>query len=277
MDFEEELFNLYKTEAEKSRQDFITEHGYTKVSEMSHSDRSFYEINRANTTKGALRRFFDRLNCGGYAFEIDTRLYPPKNNDLSRYISSILDNFSFVRLLGDSTLQSDEYLVLYRFTSNFGHHFVKVNSDGLLTEKAGYGNPKIFEGWYSRFIDSPEVIFAVKKDHLHHCSSSLDFSNGLNFSETVQQAMSDRHNTFSYHSQNYSLKKSPSGQIFVVNKDSTIVASVMQNSSAPTINILSDYSDSIENLSGHIKPYIKNGKLLNLDDYTGKSKEPQEL
>ena len=89
MDFEEELFHLYQAEAEQSRQEFITEHGYSDVSEMTRSDRSFYDINRANIVKGARRRFDDRLNCGGYAFEITSRLYPPKDNDYSKYVSVV--------------------------------------------------------------------------------------------------------------------------------------------------------------------------------------------
>ena len=53
------------------------------------------------------------INCGGYAFEIDTCIFPGKN-DFEKSVSSILELFPFVRLVGDSQLKEDEYLVLYR-------------------------------------------------------------------------------------------------------------------------------------------------------------------
>ena len=268
MDFEEELFHLYQAEAEQSRQEFIAEHGYSDVSEMTRSDRSFYDINRANTVKGACRRFDDRLNCGGYAFEITSRLYPPKDNDYSKYVSGILDNFDFVRLLGNTHLQSDEYLVIYHYAKNFGHHFIKINNDGLVVEKYSYGTPKVFQGWHSKFSESPDIIFAVKQDHDHHFVREPDFSQGRNFGETVQQAISDRQNSFSYHCQNYRLKRTPSGEIVIIDEDSTkVVASVSNNDNNFEINIAENMADSIENFSGRIKPQFKNGKLINLDDF----------
>ena len=36
-------------------------------------------------------------------------------------------------------------------------------------------------------------------------------------------------------------------------------------------------ADSVENFSGHIKPQFKNGKLINLDEFRGRSKSHEEL
>lgn len=57
---------------------------------------------------------FNRIiNCGGYALKIDTCVFPGEC-DFDTKVSSILELFSFVRLLGDTKLQEDEYLVLFR-------------------------------------------------------------------------------------------------------------------------------------------------------------------
>ena len=63
------------------------------------------------------------INCGGYALEIDTCIFPGEN-DFEKDVSSILELFPFVRLIGDTKLQEDEYLVLFRASKN-GHHFIK--------------------------------------------------------------------------------------------------------------------------------------------------------
>ena len=73
--------------------------------------------------------FNRKFNCGGYALEIfDWVLCDDKDKDVM--VSKILANPS-VRLLGESLLQDDEYLVILDATN---YHFIK-NKDGKFFEK----------------------------------------------------------------------------------------------------------------------------------------------
>ena len=277
MGFEEEFFELLKGRAEKFKEAYLKEYG--PVEDMKPSDGSWYELNVNNTTRIAVSRFHDRINCGGYAFEIDNCFFP-NGEEFSNYISSILDNFNFIRLLGDEPLHDDEYLVFYRFIDfeknegkNNGHHFVKVEEDGVVVHKCGDGKPMIFEGWNERYNNSPEAVFAVKKNHDHYFDSRLsltDFQGGLNFEQTVSKAIVDSSNDFSYHSHNYRLKKSQEGEVFVTDKNGEIVADVLTDGTETAVQVLDGKEGYVENYSGPVKPIIENGKLINYDDYKEK-------
>lgn len=281
MSFEEEFFELLKARAEMRKNDFIDEYGTEE--ELDSTDRLWYEINFKNTTKTALSRFNDRINCGGYAFEMDACFFP-NGEEFSNYISGILDNFKFIRLLGDELLHDDEYLVFYRFINfeendrkNEGHHFVKVEDDGLVVEKFGCGAPMIFEGWKESYKNSPEVVFAVKKNHDHYFDSKTaitDFAGGLNFEQAVSKAIVNSSNDFSYHSHNYRLKKSQEGEVFVTDKNGEIVADVLTDGTETAVQIFDGKEEYVENYSGPVKPIIEKGKLINYDDFKeNKSKD----
>lgn len=75
-----------------------------------------------------------RFNCGGYAFEIVDWVCPiGRSNDDT--VSRLLDNPS-VRLLGDTLLEDDEYLVVLDADN---YHFVKCK-DGKFSEKMRYAS-----------------------------------------------------------------------------------------------------------------------------------------
>ena len=114
----------------------------------------------------AKHSFNESINCGGYALKIDKCIYPTYQDSFDKSVSSILDRFSFVRLLGDKKIKDDEYLVIYRAPEgkNKGHHFIRVDSDGLISEKDGSGPVRKFENWGS-LENAKETIFAVKKEH----------------------------------------------------------------------------------------------------------------
>ena len=97
MGFEEELLASLRKDAESRRQSFIKKYGIP--SEMSPSDRRFYDLNYADAEQKSLSMSFDKINCGGYAFEINTFLSPDTDYDYNAY------------------------------------HFIKINNDGLVTEK----------------------------------------------------------------------------------------------------------------------------------------------
>jgi hypothetical protein len=65
------------------------------------------------------------INCGGYALEIFGCVFGGMQKDTERVVLTLLDEYKFIRLLGDSKIQSDEYMVIFKK----GHHFIKVNDD----------------------------------------------------------------------------------------------------------------------------------------------------
>ncbi|MBR3324765.1 MAG: hypothetical protein IKG14_01785 [Clostridia bacterium] len=277
MGFEEESLERLKGRAELYKEAYLRENG--KKEDMKPGDRAYYEFNVENTTKNAVMRFHDRLNCGGYAFEIDNCFFP-NGEKLSNYVSSVLDKFDFIRLLGDEPLHDDEYLVFYRIIDfeknngrNKGHHFVKVEQDGLVVEKNGAGRPLIFDKWHERYKESPEVVFAVKKDHNHYFDSRhslTSFSGGLDFEQTVSKAIDEKNNSFSYHSHKYQLKKAQDGDAVVVDINGEIIADVLTDGVDTAVQITEGKEDYVENFSGPVKPIIKNGKLINLSEFKDK-------
>jgi len=73
--------------------------------------------------------FLKEFNCGGYALEVfDWVSCESQNHDMT--VSRILENPS-VRLIGDTRLKEDEYLVVLDATS---YHFIK-QKDGKFVEK----------------------------------------------------------------------------------------------------------------------------------------------
>lgn len=193
--------------------------------------------------------FNSEINCGGYALEIDTCIFPGKGNNLEKNVSSILDLFPFVRLLGDTELKEDEYLVLYRCSN--GHHFIKRKDDGTFVEKNECEPPRKFEGWSSSFADSPEVAFAVKKEHDIEYFSKIGniivpTERTMNFEERAKLAVTNRENIFEYHNHTYLLKKSKEG-IYVCS-NGKIVAQIFISDNEFVVNIDEDYRDYISNI-----------------------------
>ena len=270
MDYEEEAFKRLKKRAEQ----------YIKYCEENNLEKP-----EETATQIAVKQYMHRINCGGHALEIDNRFFP-NEEELSNYVSGLLDRFSFIRLLGDEPLHDDEYIVFYRFMEyeknqgrNEGHHFIKVEDDGLVTEKFGDGELQIFQGWHEKYKNSPEVVFAVKKNHEHFFDSRLDltdFEGGLNFEGTVSKAIVDKNNSFSYHSHNYRLKKIPNGNVVVLDKNEEVVASVLTDGVETAVEILEGKEEYVENLSGPVEPIIQNGKLINFNDFKEKSKEKKD-
>lgn len=282
MGFEEEFFELMKTRAEALKKYYKELYG--EEDEMTEEARKLYEEEYKDSTEVAVKRFHDRLNCGGYALEIDNTFYP-NGEEFSNYISSILDTFDFVRLLGDEPLQDDEYLVFYRFIDydenngqNKGHHFIKVEDDGLVVEKNGREKPRIFTQWHERYSTSPEAVFAVKKNHDHYFDSKKSltrFSGGLNFEQSVSKALEEHSNSFSYHSHDYELKKDKNGNIVVTDKHGDIVANITVKGDENIVDIAEGKEDYVENLTGPVKPIIENGRLVNFKQFK-RSKEKED-
>lgn len=286
MDFEERLYEIIMRQSRIKRLQYLRKHG--PESEMEQYPRTVYEENLKYPTKRTITGFNKRMNCGGYALEIDGCLFP-NGDTLEGYVSSLLERYKFIRLLGDRPLQDDEYLVFYRFFEyeenngrNNGHHFIKVNDDGLVVEKCGSEQLRIFEGWDERFEDSPEVTFAVKKEHDNEIDSELDMwfnwieiKKGLDFEGSIYQAILQKSNQFDYHGHTFRLKKSSEEELFITDEKGEIVAEVLVEGKDIAVGIKEGKEEYVENYSGPVKPIIENGKLVNLDEFKRGKDEPE--
>lgn len=100
-------------------------------------------------------------NCGGYALQIPICIFSNTKLTFEEDVLRILELYPFVRLLGDSQLADDEYIVEYR-AGKRGHHFIRVDENGVATEKHESELPQLFAGWGTLKNDE-EAVFAVKK------------------------------------------------------------------------------------------------------------------
>lgn len=100
-------------------------------------------------------------NCGGYALEIPTCIWPVIDYTFEEKVLRIMELFPFVRLLSNSKLKENEYVVMYRAEKG-GHHFIKINDNNEIVEKNEYRFPQKFNGW-GTLQNSPEAVFAVVK------------------------------------------------------------------------------------------------------------------
>lgn len=221
--------------------------------------------------------FNQRINCGGYALKIDQWFSPTGQSNFSKSVSSILEKFPFVRLLGDKLLEDDEYLVIYRAPKgeNTGHHFIRVDSDAIVREKNGNEEPRIFKDW-GNLKDCEEALFAVKKEHkmFGYNPEEINYNHkGLDFNESVAKAISEQQNLFSYHNHSFCLKKSKQDEVFVTTTDGHIVAYVIADKDDCLVEVIESEKKYVENTSGTINPIINNGRLINYEQFKSKSRD----
>lgn len=217
--------------------------------------------------------FNDCINCGGYALKIDTCIFPGEE-DFEKRVSGILESFPFVRLLGDTKLQDDEYLVLYRSAGNKGHHFVRIEDDGTVVEKWENKAPQNFKDWKDA-ENSPEAVFAVKKEHEMEYfeekgSIYIPTPTSKNFEETVWQAMQNRQNTFEYHNHSYTLKKDNEETIYICSNNE-IIAEMITDGENYEIEIKPEKEAYVSNTESKTPIVIKDGKCQ------GNSKEERMI
>lgn len=243
------------------------------------SDKPYEEdihIRLENEIEKQVEYYFNQaINCGGYALKIDQPVFPTYQENFSQSVSTILNKFPFVRLLGDTLLEDDEYLVIYKAPKgkNTGHHFIRVDDDATVREKDGNGEPRIFENW-GNLEDSPEAIFAVKKEHKMFGYENEEVNkenNGLDFEESVTKAIKEKNNSFSYHNHEFFLKKSKEDEIFVTDIDGKIVAEVIVGENECLVEVHESEKSYVENTNGGIIPIIQNGKLINFEQFKRKN------
>ena len=211
--------------------------------------------------------FNDRINCGGYALELDTCIYN-YSYDFEKAVSELLEKVTFIRLLGDKKLADDEYLVIWKVNQGGGHHFVKVQEDGTIIEKDGSDPITMFSGWSPSLEGCPEAVFAVKKEHDMHFedkdfeSISIEGKCGLNFEETVHKAIQTQKNSFEYHNHSYELKKDKDGCIYICS-EGRIIADVFIDDGECLVDIADAEKKYVSNTQPPVPLCIKDGKIQN--------------
>lgn len=181
----------------------------------------------------SLVKYMSQLqNCGGYALEIPICIWPVKNYTFEEKVLRLMDLYPFVRLLSDTELKENEYVVMYRAEGS-GHHFIKLNDDGEAIEKDASGLPQKFNGW-GTLENAPEAVFAVvKQEHrderiktLPQCNRNMYLDNDAyeytedsytdiitrkaekpaTFDRILMEAYNNRNSTFTYNNKEISLK-----------------------------------------------------------------------
>lgn len=175
--------------------------------------------------------FNQRVNCGGYALEIDACLFPTKKGNFEQIVSGLLEKFDFLRLLGDSNLKEDEYIVVYRANKEGGHHFIKI-LDGHITEKNECNGIQEFHDWPKELIMAPQAVFAAKKEHEIALDNSPSIFIGQilgnDFEETVKKAILNGNMNFLYHNHEYYFERnSNSGKCGFVCSNGRIIGEII--------------------------------------------------
>ena len=216
-----------------------------------------------------------RMNCGGYALKADTCIFGGvyKNTDINGYlnknVSSLLEKFPYIRLLGDTELGEDEYIVAYRVNDNGGHHFIRIESDGTIKDKNESKPPRVLESlfnekevWGESLKDCPQAIFAVKNNHdIHAQKYSYILNDGQDFEETVLYALNIKNSEFQYHNRNYSIVNDKENTLIYSNGE--IVATIISDESGTIIVEKEEKLDYISNTkSSTFEKYIENIKTI---------------
>ena len=215
-----------------------------------------------------------KINCGGYALKIDKCVFPDGKN-FSQSVTRILEEFPFTRLLGNTTLSDDEYLVIYRANDdgNGGHHFIRVDSDGVVREKDASNPVQIFEAWpeVMKQSNSKEAIFAVKKEHpMFNVKDIFQRGKEYDFSESVDKALKEKTNAFNYHCHDFRLKKNDDGDIIIIDEKGEFIAFVIAEDEKCLVEVADDKVEYVENNRAKADPIIKDGVLLNYSEITGR-------
>ena len=172
-------------------------------------------------------------NCGGYALQIPICIFAEDNYTFEEKVLRITELYPFVRLLSDTELKKDEYVVIFR-AGKAGHHFMRIDENGKATDKHESNLPENFKGWGSLEND-PEAVFAVVKQEyrsksikdLPQCNRDMFLSNDayyqieedgyrdiitkkadkpITFGDKLQDAYSNRTSSFTYQGKTFYLK-----------------------------------------------------------------------
>lgn len=85
----------------------------------------------------------------------------------------------------------------------------------------------------------------------------------------LRKLFGDKNNKLTYHSREYSLKKSENGDIYVIDSNGEFVAEVLEDDNEYAVVTREKSEEKIKNYCGRVKPIIRDGKLQNLNDFKG--------
>lgn len=181
-----------------------------------------------------LQHFFQQLqNCGGYALQIPICIFSGNNYTFEEQVFRIMELYPFVRLLSDTELKDNEYIVKFR-SGKTGHHFIRVDEKGYVTDKHESNFPSEFQGW-GTLENDPEAVFAVMKQEyrssdvkdLPQCNRDMFLNDDayyeieedgykdirtkqaikpLTFSDRLQEAYNNRQSSLFYQGKTFYLK-----------------------------------------------------------------------
>lgn len=172
-------------------------------------------------------------NCGGYALQIPICIFSGDNYTFEEKILRILELYPFVRLLSDTELKENEYVVVFR-AGKTGHHFIRIDENGKATDKNECNLPGNFQGWGNLESDSEAVFAVVKQEYrdksikdLPQCNIDMflvedayyqvekdgyrviekkDANKPITFEDRLREAYSNRTSSFTYQGKTFYLK-----------------------------------------------------------------------
>lgn len=206
------------------------------------------EYYTAKNDLDGLAKYISQLqNCGGYALEIPICIWPVPNYTFEEKVLRIMNLYPFVRLLSDSKLKENEYIVIYRAKGN-GHHFIKINNNFEVLEKESAKLPQKFTGW-GALQNAPQAVFAVLKQNyrdkktkqLPQCNRNMflncdayeytedgytdiitqEAERPDTFERVLKNAYNNKKSTFIYNKKNFYLKteKNDNELIYICNEN----------------------------------------------------------
>lgn len=190
-------------------------------------------------------------NCAGYALQIPICIFSGCKYTFEEQVLRIMELYPFVRLLSDTKLRENEYIVKFR-SGKTGHHFIRIDENEKATEKNECNLPREFHGWGTLENDSEAVFAVVKQDYrsdeiknLPQCNRDMFLNedayyeieeNGykgirkkeakkpITFKERLQDTYNNKINSFSYQNKNYYLKtdKNDPEIIYICNENEVL-------------------------------------------------------
>ena len=188
--------------------------------------------------------FLTGMNCGGFALCINTCFFPGGSKDckndqemVDRGVSFLLENIPFIRLLGDTELMEDEYIVEYRASKTAGHHFIRIDPQGKVEDKNESDRPRVIEDItdeeevWDTLANCPHAIFAVKIDHeIDSTKYCYGIRGGKLFEDVILECIKNSSFEFEYHNHNYTISSEVDGTRNVYS-DEELVAKITYDES----------------------------------------------
>lgn len=142
--------------------DYIKKLGFDIDIEAYAQLKKAIEYYNKNKDINGLEHYMKQIqNCGGYALQIPICIFSGDNYTFEEQVLRIIELYPFVRLLSDTELKKEEYIVIFR-SGKTGHHFIRIDENGNATDKHECNLPGNFQGWKTLEHD-PEAVFAVVK------------------------------------------------------------------------------------------------------------------